>query len=701
MKLKSSQRLRVEVLESRLPPGDLVLSSAWGTGLLEGDALQLAPQTEGHGLTPPASISLIESVTSEGVVLATESEVLTDNVAVRGPITTAVLSPDPAADSWLQMDLTIPEAGAVSSPVVPHSAAIFPDSTWPGGMDTSGSSPASRSAEPSLPHVLTTGSIDALTRVVGSLVPGTALNPAASVDLPSDPAPDDPGLQLLPAEQPADPDISGLFNGTGPESDSELANVIAIDFRGPGNVNLRIDASTDIGSFGILPAGEDLEWVIGYRDAPNTTEAWDTTQSAPAAFLKGYTLSADVWVYSPNAEATSITILAINETGPYDYIEPVTVPLYEGWGIASVSSFGTVDTVDVNSLTFQWWLVGYSIEEEFYETWEAMEQTSHRIYTIHEQPVAPMVEPWATVLEVSSGLGRDLDTHLALVEQMTRGIHWSEWRNFRTTARFVDLQALFIYNPTRVRSQPTGPQPPWADWFTSQRFDLTNYMSFLSMGQLIQQCNDNTNIMDIFLASQGVPFQPLWFSRTVSGGPLVRTTYYPAGRSVTESYMFNFHQIGQFDGLVYDLSTRPAITGDPHMSIPFDTPGGYLDRAFPGQRPIYASRSVHTLTIGPYSGADFAFVSLSPSTTPRGTTVNVTLRGAGFDTSLGLRVVETGTTTTAAGVTLTNGRVVNANTITVDVTVQPTATPRNIQIMGVRGAASPFYTTRLPFAITA
>jgi hypothetical protein len=69
-------------------------------------------------------------------------------------------------------------------------------------------------------------------------------------------------------------------------------SVQQIDFKG---VNIRIDGGTDIGDPNPNGTQQDIEWVRSLRDKPNSpNRAWKTDQSAPAAFIKGAPLQADV-----------------------------------------------------------------------------------------------------------------------------------------------------------------------------------------------------------------------------------------------------------------------------------------------------------------------------------------------------------------------------------------------------------------------
>jgi hypothetical protein len=170
---------------------------------------------------------------------------------------------------------------------------------------------------------------------------------------------------------------------------------------------------------------------------------------------------------------------------------------------------------------------------------------------------------------------------------LTRGIHNSLWTTFASTSLLINPIATLLYNPSKVRSLPTGPTNGRAisDW-ASQRYDLNAFLSSLAAAVTEQQCNDNSNLLTIFAGALGISVTPLWFANVWLPSPTDPTTrlvpiiYYGAGQTTGKPASFGFHQIVSYGGLVYDPSTRPAAApGDPYMNISFVT---YLGLAFPG-----------------------------------------------------------------------------------------------------------------------
>lgn len=665
---RRSQQPRLEVLEGRLAPGDAMLSQVLGL-MVFGEPLASPRLSRAEsGLTSsfsvadfgtPADLFALPSLSG---VAGTDEGATFDVPAVAAPV--AVQPREAVLDNGLVslFEVAAPAPGHTGQ-VPDHDSQLLFGAASAAGVELPPDASILNLAEEPNPSLLAPRAdwSDYLTEMVAT-APQTPLPP-------------------------------GRAGGPSPVG----VDVVLIDFNGPANVNIRFDQTLDFGDLG-SGLGGDLEWQHYVRDQPNTTEIWDTTQSAPAAFVKDEPLTADVlfWVDDPTID--SIFVHADNP-GAYGGSELSYVYVQDGWGWARLSTASSVSSVAVNDLTFSWTL-DYACRGEkcdYKGAW--LLDTTHRIYTLHNQPVGGMAQPWATVLEVAGGMAGGHTTDVGIVEELTRGVHYSAWRELRGTAHFLDPQAVFVYNPSRaVRSRILG---PGADRFTIQDYNLTNFMSFLSVPETQQQCNDNTNLLTLWLGSLGVSMAPLYFARNITHSlPLNRTSpYFPAGRTTATTSVFNFHQIGQFGGLVYDLSTRAQVAGDPTMSMSFLN---YLDFAFPNQRQVgYVSRNVTTINPGPGVGqTEFTLVRVGPNTGERGTTVPVVLEGAGFDAALTLRAVENGTTTTAAGVTLANRRNLSTNKIAFDLVIAPTAVPRMIQILGTRGGAPAWWPARASFSIT-
>jgi hypothetical protein len=224
-----------------------------------------------------------------------------------------------------------------------------------------------------------------------------------------------------------------------------------------------------------------------------------------------------------------------------------------------------------------------------------------------------MAEPWATVLELAAGIAKGVGTDVGIVEEMTRGIHYSKGLTFRTDARFLDPRATLVYDPNYSRTIPVGPPD---NLFGAQYYNLEDFMIYLSQFQDVQQCNDNSNLLGgVLLHAVGIPMDPLWLAHNYdlwdtdpnnndTGDLLVEATYYPAGSTVQQGPLsFRFHQFGFFAGKVYDPSIRPNPMGDPYIGMSL---ADYLNAAFPGQSGEgYIWRLVTDIRISPGASASW------------------------------------------------------------------------------------------------
>jgi PKD repeat protein len=456
-----------------------------------------------------------------------------------------------------------------------------------------------------------------------------------------------------------------------------------LNFDGPGNIPISIDGITAIGD-PTNTRSEDIEWERGLRERPNSNAPWDTSQSAPAAFVQGNGLQAEVKFTVGNPEVTSITIKASN-AGPYGDFPATVVPISNGIGTATFITSGIPDkNVDVNDLTFHWVLESVTFGDQEIPVNGVLRDTTHRIYTLQGTPVAPMDKPWATVLELAAGMVKYQSVFTdptVIVEDLTRGIHYSSWKNLEASIHFLDPQATLVYDPSVSRTSEA------IDFPVADTYDLSNFMSFLAKTKNPQQCNDNANLLSILARSLGVNVGSLWFAHVypplndAAWNGLVPTTYFPAGENTAKTARFTFHQVGFWNDQVYDPSTRKEAGGDPYMDMSFPD---YLGKAFPGQiEGGYVSLNIANLNISDVMEANFAFESFVPNNGPAGATTSVVLRGNGFDDALALFAVQKGTFDVAGGVTISNRKVVSTNEVDFDLTVQAGATPRTIEILGL------------------
>jgi hypothetical protein len=351
-------------------------------------------------------------------------------------------------------------------------------------------------------------------------------------------------------------------------------------------------------------------------------------------------------------------------------------------GMADVTSSQSISTVDFNDVTFMWHLESVTVGGQTINLNSALlRQTTHRIYTLFANPnqagFEPMRQPWATVLELATSLafGRSIDT--SVVEDLTRGMHYSGWQTYAAILHFVNAQATLVYDPTVLRTALTGPV---GNRFSSQRYDLTNFMSFMSQAQNVQQCNDNANLLSIFARSLGVNVTPKWLANNPATVLMRPTQYYPAGSNTqTAPIRFTFHQVGFYNNLVYDASTRPNVTGDPNMGM---TLPAYMNSVFgytaAGQ---YRTQDVTTITIGAVDAAPQRLTGIDTTHSRVGTRTTVTVTGAGITAGTRVLAAESDFSALAAGVSIQNRTVVDSGTIRFDVVIDAGATPRGIKII--------------------
>ncbi|MFN9368139.1 MAG: hypothetical protein ACK6CT_05145, partial [Planctomycetia bacterium] len=406
---------------------------------------------------------------------------------------------------------------------------------------------------------------------------------------------------FAPSESLADIAFTLEVTGTSVQDSIKMTSIEVlvdrINFKGDGNIDIRIDKTTDIGNGGLpgYAATEDVEWIRNTREKMNKGEtAWDTTQSAPAAVVKNKVLTAEVHFAVTPAVAVEALKIKADSKQPYDGFESTTVTyaaLPSGGGeykaTFTTPAASKVDEIDINTKVFSWKVESITVAGNTYKWAIDLRNTEHRLYTVLDTPVAPMAEPWATVLEVTGQLADGAKTGAEAVTALTIGTHHSKWTSVKHP--FIKTTATLIYDPSGAIRTTNG-----GGW-TTQQFDLVGFMTSLAGAITKQQCDDNANTVAIFARSLGVAAEGLRFY-----GPgftnLEPTTYFPAGSNTIEPPVkFNFHQIVQFAGKVYDPSTRKDMGGDPWVGMTFND---YLDVAFPGQRAKRtADLKVTTLTI--------------------------------------------------------------------------------------------------------
>ena len=290
---------------------------------------------------------------------------------------------------------------------------------------------------------------------------------------------------------------------------SPQVDVQEICFDGPANVPIRIDQTTTIGDPTPQNRPEDIQWERGLRDGPDTNAPWNTTESAPAAFVQGNPLQADVEFTVGNPDVTSIAVQAIN-TGPYGNFPDTVVPVSNGIGTATFTTSGAaLENVDVNAITFQWQLDAVTMDGQTLSVDVPIRATTHRIYTLEAAPVPfpatpplqnaspPMDKPWATVLELATGLVKDQSAFTddtVIAQDLTRGMYDSYWQNFASSVDFLDPVATLVYD---VNPATSTFRTVHAGSDQVQIYDLADFMSDMGDVQIHQQCDDDANLLTI------------------------------------------------------------------------------------------------------------------------------------------------------------------------------------------------------------
>ncbi len=405
-----------------------------------------------------------------------------------------------------------------------------------------------------------------------------------------------------------DPDGSGNKQGMVDDAVRVTAaqvQVQQIDFTGTGNVNIRINATDDIGmALGAKGTG-DIEWVNGSRNQPNTAAAaWASNQSAPAAFVRGNAVTAAVTFKVVPTAITAINISAVDQistgvagvyaAGVYGDMPATAVTLSGGLGTETISTKAVDNNVDINTLFFTWQLQGITPNVGGAITMPTavkIQKTSHRIYTLYAAPLAPMAEPWVQVLELSTGIAKGLGSaggdDVKIVTALTTGIYNSGWKALVPTADFINPTATLTYIPKRRFTTIMGPTGgAVSSDYIQQQYDLTSFLKSLAAGTTWQQCNDDSNLLAILADSLGISVTPLWFATAcpvmTTADLLAPTSYFGAGETTITrpGVRFFFHQIDAYGGLVYDPSTSGKSGGPPTMNMTF---ANYITTAFPTQ----------------------------------------------------------------------------------------------------------------------
>ncbi len=350
--------------------------------------------------------------------------------------------------------------------------------------------------------------------------------------------------------------------------------------------------------------------------------------------------------------------LAVNDPVPLPGQQsnsPLTV--LNGNASGYFQSTGTANSVNVDDYAFSWqvrsitFVGGFTIPVQL-----ALRQTTFHIYTLYDQPLGTQAYPNPAVLELSANFAKASGGIFAAVmlRDITIGIYNSGWRDFRDSTYFLRPTARMTYITGFYRVAING--DPLANPFTSQTYDLGNFLSFIERQAVFQECSDNSDLETIMAQSLGIPVTTLFLARQNVVYPLPppgqpqpnvnlnAATYFPAGLAVTRTDNFLFHQFiyvpspiawNPFDaGLVYDPSTKNQNGVNYFAGVPLRD---YLDTLFPGQRQVgYITRPVD-LSVGTVVNSSVFFARPNnlairiPAAGADPLTTNIVLTGAGFN----------------------------------------------------------------------
>ena len=362
--------------------------------------------------------------------------------------------------------------------------------------------------------------------------------------------------------------------------------VKSIDFDGPNNVNIRIDATTDIGDGS--GGANDVEWINGTRDKPNTTTAWTTSQAAPAAFISSSPMQADVAVtVSPNI-FSSVSIKG-KGSGAYGDFTSQSVSLSNGAGHATFTSSqdDIVSAVDQDDISFQWHVDSATLtSNKVVTSTQDIEKSTNRIYSLAAKPVGSTTEPWAAELELATGLANQGADAVDILTNLTNGIYFSKWKSFGTSAHFINPTSTHVYNTgvSRLTREYTGAESALAAYKISN-FDMSDFISAVQGTVVYQECTDNAALLGILANVLGVDATMV----VVSGNadettPLITGSYVGAGdTAVQTAQSFDFHSFVEYNGNVFDASIARAGGGGALLPACDEVEANYMNATFPPQ----------------------------------------------------------------------------------------------------------------------
>jgi hypothetical protein len=393
-------------------------------------------------------------------------------------------------------------------------------------------------------------------------------------------------------------DLTGGSYAPGPRL-SEI-EVASISFAG---VSLRIDS-----------AGPEItapHWILDTKAKPPSAAPYDSGTSAPAAFLKSQPLTFQAQFKSNVPDITSCSIEAtLSPTNgvnlPWGNIDATTVTFTNGSsGDVSFTVSEQSPSVGAIDLRMDWRVVSCQPGGSLPVNDLPLVPTRHRIYSLWKQPVAPQVQPWVKVLEISSPMLSEIaptDTDEKVVEALADRIFYSRWTGY--DLKFTPWLRAYKYDPNSTFSCGDDTQQ------TIELQVLLDKLVEADANPLKFQCNDNSNLHAILAASQGIAANPTFIHdnrTTMIDGRLkwvpIQTALHQRAGETGQCHQdqFYFHQVASLEQLD-DTSVRSATGSTSSCAAGPNffglSPTSYFSTVFPTQQSSYTSFTRPTVVIG-------------------------------------------------------------------------------------------------------
>jgi hypothetical protein len=184
-------------------------------------------------------------------------------------------------------------------------------------------------------------------------------------------------------------------------------------------------------------------------------------------------------------------------------------------------------------------------------------------------------------------------------------------------------------------------------------YGLFQFLSGLQNADNEQQCSDNADLLAVLADALGINVTPLFIRATDGTTQLETTTYFRAGKTTSDENDFDFHQIDQFGGLVYDPSAASKAGGPPFVAMAFKA---YYNTVFSAPEVGEVTEtSVTGLSIGNVpKGADLVVTGYSPNSAKVGVTASITLKGFSFDDTVSVTPLVINTETEDTKIDISN-----------------------------------------------